>query len=477
MTRVGSARLDYDVTIMLILIQAKGMNMDDDLKDEQELDGSQTSGKDEETVPGTADATLNTTEPGSVSASPRSQKRMRLGLLLLLVIGVGAFLIFSLSDDTPITNVEDISTEDDTENTQGSDSEEEKKVFDQIVYAHSGSDSSSRELYTRSASGGDRTPLDFNFGINTFLSVDQNDDAYVVGTRDGKVYYSSGVETPKLIYTAEDDIAGLKLDASAGSVVVLERDESNFKAIPSLVTKVMLDGSGSEVFFSELDATENGALFLEHWNGDDGVLYARRSCTNCDGYNPNLIKIDDEGAESAVFEPGESFSSSSGYVFNNDNSKALFVKSTVYTLAQQEALGIASGLGGPNAAPFTLVELDLASGSTTNVVTFGESKDVNADGFYDAPAVAWANGTEGQRRAYSYQKKLFVQNQGGAFDNYFETRQGVIRSIYSIDDDELLVGASNQEGDTISYYNIETQKGAIVMETLFTTNILGVTLK
>ena len=303
----------------------------------------------------------------------------------------------------------------------------------------------------------------------------------MVANQAGEVYFAKGDDKPTLIYSAKDDIESLSLDENSNSVLVAEGDVSNLKAIPITLTIVSTDGASEKVLFSEPDSAPSAVVYVEHWDGESNTAYIRRSCTSCDGYNATLSKINNEGVESELFDPtplvsGEAiFEISSGYSFSPNSDKALFVTATTYD--ESNPFGISGGIGGPQGAPYTLHVVDLASGTASQVNVFGVGDDVGDNGFFSAPRTSWALVDGEQRVVYSYLKKLFVENGTGGFDNYFETSQNAITSIYFVDSDEVLVGSSNPEGETISYYNISTQKGAIVMETLFTTSILGLTLK
>ena len=406
-----------------------------------------------------------------------ARNKLLLALLVIILGIVGAVLVLSGgSDEAP-------STEEAAPQTNSSEESQTQEVaaadtFDQLVYAHSSTANAPRAMFTRPVTGGDREPTGFDFGRQDFLNVDRDMGAYVVAAG-SEVYYGLGSEDPTLIYTSSTDVAGVALDARAGSVLIVERDFSSFTSITTTLTVVQTDGSGSSEFFVDANADGSAVIYAEAWDGTNNVLFMRRSCTQCDGYNPELSSLDSSGNETVVFTPtvdsNQGFSTTSGYSFNPDRTSALYVSNTIYD--NSNPFGIAGGIGGPEGAPFTLNEIDLTDGTSQTVVTFGEPEDVSSDGFFNAPRTSWTTIDGNDSIVYSYQKLLFVQNNSGNFDNYFETGQGDIVSIYFVDDNEVLVGGQNSEGETISYYNIDTQSGAIVAETLFTTTILGLTFK
>ncbi len=403
-------------------------------------------------------------------------KIIALIILLLLLVGGGYFLLSSSSSDE--TSTDDTSTTDgsDANGTQEPSQIAEPDEFDNIVYLHAGSDTQKRSLHTRPVAGGDRADLGFDIPSTGFVYSDYEGQSYVFASQEGDVYVGTGTDKPVKAYTASDDVEGVVVDEGSKTAVILERDFADFTSVRTTVTRVNLsEPFAPEVLLSD-SGDGSGVPFLEDWNGDTETLFIRRSCTQCDGYDANLIKVDAEGNESDVFSSTpEFFNRGSGYVFNSDSSMALFMTLTEYAASKPH--GIQGGHSDPEGAPYTLHEVDLASGSSSEIVTFGAPEDAPSNGFFDSPVAFWVDGDSGQRRSYAYQQKLFVQSGNGNFDNYFETGQGPIASIYAVDQDEVVVGASNSDGQTISYFNIDTQEGAIVMETLFTTTILGVTLK
>lgn len=406
------------------------------------------------------------------------KSRMKLFILALLTIVIGAVVFFLLlSGDSDTEDAADADSSETSETSQEAPAETEPTDFDQIVYLHADAENQNRKLFQRSVMGGEREDLDFDAGRNSFILSSRDGSSYAIGTQDGEVYYAEGADAPTLLYTATNDLNSLHLDMSSNTILVAESDSGNFTSVDLTVTVVPIDGATPRVFFTETNTNLSQVLYVEAWDGDSQTLYGRRSCTQCDGYDPNLVTIDASGNESAFYSPEADFNTSGGYEFNSDMTQALFIASTVYTQAEQNNLGISGGLGGPNAAPFTLKLLDLSSGTASEVATFGEATDVNSNGFFDVPVTAWADRNGEEVPVYAYGTKLYVQSGNGSFDNFFETTSNPIASVYVIDDDEVLVGSRLDDGQRISYFNIETQEGAIVMETLFTSNILSVTKK
>ena len=417
-----------------------------------------------------ADVMLESARESRVKETNSLRNKLLMALVAIVLFVVGAVLLFGGGSD----DAADSSTTNEESSKQSNEAEPEaqaEETLGQIVYAHQTVDGTPFSVFSRPVDGGDRTDLDIDLGRGSFLRSATDGSSYAVVNQTNEVYYGSGTTPPELLYSASENIAGILIDESAGSILILERPELFGATITSTVRVIPTDGSApSEFLVDETDGSS--VLFIESWDGENELLFARRSCTQCDGYDPNLISIDASGTESDVYTPGTAFNVSSGYVFSADRSKALFIEATEYSQAEQDQLGISGGLGGPNTAPFTMYELDLASGDASEIVTFGSAEDVGEDGFFAVPLAYYASTGS---RAYAYQQQLHVQNNGGNFDNFFETGQGDIRAIYAIDDNELLVGAESGDGQLLSYFNIETQEGAIVMETSQSTRILTVT--
>jgi hypothetical protein len=423
-----------------------------------------------------ADVMLASAKQHSENENQSNRNKLLAAIAVAFLISIGVFFFVS-SSSSDNSNENDSASQSENSSTDENETEPEAVAdnFDQLIYAHSTNTNIQRDIFTRPVTGGDRSEIDFDLGVNNFLIVDRGDQSYVVGTNDGKVFYGMGISEPSEIFTTTNTLTGLSFDESSGTVLVTERDESDFSQYPTTLTVVNVDGSGTEEFFTEV-ADPGSVIYPESWDGSASTLYMRRSCTQCDGYNPVLLTLDADGNEDTFFtpstaDPNTGFEISSGYAFNFDHSNALYVTNTQYD--ESNPFGINGGIGSPEGAPYTLHEINLADGTSSEVLTFGEGDDVAANGFFDSPRIDWAVIGGNSARVYSYQKKLFVQNRSGGFDNYFETDQDVITSIYFVDSDEIVVGSRNDDGETISYYNITDQAGAIVMETLPTTTILG----
>ena len=424
------------------------------------------------------DKMLEDTRREHTDENRNNRTKILIAAAVVILLIIGGFLYISTTSEDGTNDNSSADSSNQTSEEKPTIAEDTPDEFGSIIYAHSASTSIPRSLFSRPATGGDREPLDFDFGQNTFIQFDRDETSYMVANRDKQVYYATNSETPKLVFTAANEISSVHLDNSANTLAIVERAEANFSPGSTTITIVDTNGNNKKEFFSEDAAQEtNGFIFAEHWDGENETLFVRRSCVQCDASSPDLFALAADGTETLIFGDDREPSTFSGsYTFNDDHTKALFVRHTNYDANEGQKLGLSDGLDGFLGAPFTLVELDIASGDTVDIKTFGSGDDAPDSGFFQTPVLFWANGTT-ERPAYSYLQKLFVQNGNGSFDNYFETGQGPITSIYGVDDNEVLVGAQNPEGETLSYYNIETQKGAIVMETLQTTTILGVTLR
>lgn len=405
-----------------------------------------------------------------------ARKKIIVALALLLVaLGAGYFLFMGDSSVDPVSNENDQAPSV-TDDQQTSPSQIVAPTqFDQIVYAHGTTDNSPRNLFTRPAAGGDRQDLGFTFGSNSVLFVDRDGDAYIVGLSNGEVHYGKAKSEPVKVFSSTDQILGALLDAGSSSIVVSTLTEIGQSPVVKTIHRVSTDGTQTSTFFSESNEDYAG-IFPASWNGDTNVLLARRSCYQCDGYNANLISFDESGTETAVYDAGGFTSNTTGYIFNEDGSKALFFSGSSYTDAEIALYSLIGGIGDPSGAPFSFYELDTATGTASVIATVGDISDAK-NGGYTWPVAAWAKSGSKQLPAYAYLTKAFVQANDNSYSNYFESGLGNISSLHAIDDDEILVGSRNDDGETIQYFNIKTQKGAIVMETLFTTSILGVTLK
>lgn len=395
-------------------------------------------------------------------------------IAVLLATTVGAFFIFGGdSVDDPATAQD--SQGEAANNTDQSETTAEsvEKEFDQIVYAHAASENSPRNLFTRPATGGDRVDLESTFGSERVSNVDRKGTAYAVLLANGDVYYGTGSAKPTKVFSSVDQVIGLSLDGASNSIAVSTLTDLSTSPVVKTVYRVETDGTKS-TFFTESNE-ENSAIFVENWDGASETLIARRSCYQCDGYNPALIKFDANGSETAINNSG-GLSPTSGYEFSDDGTMALYIASSTFSDAEIAEHGLVGGIDEPNGAPFMLVELDIASGTGNVIATIGDITD-KKNGTFTWPVMFWADSETGQIPAYAYLTKAFVQANDNSYSNYFESGQGNISSLYAIDDDEILIGSSNADGETIQYFNIEKQEGAIVMETLPTTSILGVTLK
>ncbi len=389
-------------------------------------------------------------------------------ILILIAGGVGAY--FWLNRDDGSSTEQASQTDQQTEITQLGPQDD----FSTIIYAHSEKLSGARELFTKAVNDGIETQPGHDLGIASVVRSDYEGEDYVV-VADRKVYVGSGTNQPRLAYSATGEVTTVKIDGGSQSAVVgemlLQPEENTYEHI---ITVVYLNGADSETFY-EAEGSTGLAIFPEDWDGDNQVLYARRSCIQCDGYNPDLVKIDANSTESTIISPGPTFHTVTGYTFTNDSDKALFVNTTSYEPEGLIKYRISNTVGALDAAPFTLMELNLATGKTIEVTEFGSTVDVKSDGFFDAPVVAWADTKNGPRRAYSYLTKLFVENNRGSFDTYFETIQKTISTIYAVDANELLIGEPIDDGERITYYNIDEKDGATIMHPLDTTTVLGIT--
>ena len=392
------------------------------------------------------------------------------GVIGIAVLLAGAFIMQQqpepASDDR----------QDSAENPQQVDTSA-SNTLDQIIYAHHDDDGQERSRFSRPASGGDRLQLEGTVGKDVYM-IARDLEAYVyLDSVSNSIWYGKADQDATMIYEVSSslDVTGVTLDETQGKVAisVVHSADSNILSPETSIRQFDTDGSNDRVLLS--DSANDGAFFIEDWNPDPElirVLY-RRSCWQCDGYNADLYLFQN-GESALIYDAGGFDSTSYNYRANQDLSEVLFIRGKAYSDQELQDYDIQAGisfLGGP---PFELISLRLDNGEERVLKTYGVIQDIARRGM--VPSIAGYGNTGNRKRPfYTYKNQLYLENETGNYDLVFESGLGEIVSVYAVTDKEFLVGTGINDGETISYFNLDTRKAQTVMETSFNTVILSVT--
>ncbi len=402
--------------------------------------------------------------------------KMHLFLAVAVVFIGGAAFAFILSHDSKT----EAPSQTDTQNSQASEQNPNSSVakLDQIIYAHNDVDRLPRSIFSRPASGGDRTQLNGSIkSTATNLSRDENAYAFF-DPSSHTIWYGKDDEPAEKIYDVNHtfEMTRLKLDKKHNSILfsVVQSSDSGLAELETRIVEINTEGSDQKILLTE--STDAGALFVEDWNPETDKVLFRRSCWGCDGYNADLYLLDGE-KQSKIYDTDDYESPTLSYAALDDLSKIVFVRGKVYSDQEREDYSIVNaGLGSPVGPPYELVELNITTGEEQVLKTYGAIQDISNKSFVPSFS-GWVHEGDTQTPYFTYKNQLYLQNASGDFDVVFESDSANIANVYSVDSSEIVVGLEAKDGETITYFNRQTNKASTVMETSFYTLVLALTRK
>lgn len=342
----------------------------------------------------------------------------------------------------------------DTTSSKNESSKTKADQFSRIIIVNSENESI---LLKKHVINGDAMPIESSDILSPTVYDTAKDYSYVFSDEQNRIFYSKAEDKPTKIYESENTITDLFLDSNNSSLAMAEINGDK------VVISEINDFSNPTP--NKIIELESSQVIIEHWNGETDQLIIRKSCPGCSQNTAELISASRSGTQKSIFNPDSSlFSYSSGYSFDSSGEKALFITQSRYPSPNQ--FGILDGRDGPSGAPYSLNLLDVKSGESQIISTFGDPYDVASNGFFDPPAIAWVNQESIEKPIYSYLNKVYTQNNTKGFDLFYQTGQGSIRSILFADDNEIIVSSGTEANQSISYFNIKSQKGSII----FTSN-------
>jgi hypothetical protein len=417
-------------------------------------------------MPNSDEAPLSMPEP-TIQKLPKSKMKLWIiGAVAALLIAGGLLWYFELREKDTTSPQANQNNNSDGSNSQ---TEQLQGLPDLVAYAHRDNDKDPYKLFTRPATGGDRTEV-MTLPANMYISyyvVQGNQVAFVLEPGENAadkltIYYSSDAgKSYSKIYTSSSDIDDNSGIGEQVSSLVFSSDGKSLVIglLPSIiggnnqVTEIALTGSNET---KTLFTSDKAGVFLQGYDRTKQRAVYFTGCYNCDGNvsNPLFVR-DGNGAESVLYE--------SEVGFLNVAVKSDFNSVVISEGTHDPAV---EGLGETTKAPYTIFNLDIASKEKKTLGTISESNVLDV-----------GYGATGDPYVATYKK---VVSFAGKTSTLFETSSSIYYGgvpFVGKDSVVVLIGSQTSADFTLNYFKVGEAEPVKLLSGDGNTVILGVTQK
>ncbi len=333
---------------------------------------------------------------------------------------------------------------------------------DLVAYAFKEKDTSPYTVYWRPAAGADnkRTQaLSLDNGVG--LSRGDVLGSKVAFNTDKAIYVSSdGGKKYDLVYTLQKDeqITSVKFSSDGGALAVATLPAVNPSTKNSVKSINLTDKQTAALFTSD-----KLGVFLMNWQRQKQTIIYTEGCTQCDGNTYNEVLVRDLRSNTInkkiALSPDTSKALVAGDVVSNDGTKLIYSTGLV-----------APGEGLPGAgAPYTVYELDIASGKTTTIATSDSKTNHIFVGYQGASTKPY----------YTFDKQLYAFDASGdgKWNLFFEGGKSIL-GVFYVGPPMAVVSVGNDTADfALTFYTSVKTASNTILQGDNNTQIFGVTTK
>jgi len=392
----------------------------------------------------------------------RKKKLIITIVILVLLIGAGAAAwFFVVKKDTATTAPTTQSSEQQTltEINTG-------KTPDKVIYSYREKDTDPYILYSRPASGGERTELVKLEGNEFFSNYDVNKNV-VVYSADQGIYVStdSGIKFSKVFdidKNAGVQITSLKISTEANRVA--------FGYLPAVggkntVKTMDLDGKNQVDLFT----TEKSGVFIDGWSDNGGKMVYGEGCYNCDGNATIPMVYSVKTEKSTTLSPNIKPGTMIDFDINGELLQVVVVYGNVDKTTE--------GLGLNIVAPYTLSRIDLNSGAETAIKTIGTLGEKNPNGTVRSRSVLAGFISKSNDVYYTDDKGLYFLT-GTSSSAVFNATANILDLPFVSNDVVIYSFGDASTGDyDLNNFSTTTKKDDLILKGDTKTIIFGVTTK
>ncbi len=395
----------------------------------------------------------------------KSHKKLWIALLLLVVIvggGGAAFALLGSKKETPAAS-----------SSTGTPVVEKKatQTFspDKVSYAYRTAEADPYTVFYRPTAGGERkevTKLDRDEYVSN-MDVKGNVAAFLSGK---KIFLSKdGGTTYKAVYTVEagEDVISLKI-AGDGSRITFSTFSTASADVEGKIYSLNTSGSDKQ----ELVTSAKYALFVQAYSPTTNRLAYAEGCYGCDsGYS--AIKLYDLKKKTAedLLDGADIKTLEYTMAFSDDMKVVTYIKHTVDT-----SIAIDGIPGYYTGAPYSIMQVDVASGESKVVKTIGTKQEKNANGTYKYRQF-FLGFLAGTSTPY-YAEDTNIYRIVSLKPELLYTSDKALGGVYFVSDKNVIVGTELPANEyTLSNYDLTTKKSVLIFEGNINTSIIGVSTK